>query len=310
MFRKFFGSKERRREVEFSRPPLPSAVTQAILSYTGPKSLPTMPANAQKAFEISTNPRAEPRDFVELLENDEALSARIIKIANSVYFDRGSGSKTIVEAVATIGTSELRSLLGANVLAELFQSNHPTRIKLWKHDVHVALASRTLGRRFAPDHAEEAFLGGLMHDVGKLLLIQRMPVEYQRAVDSLRDSGSFHLTEQNLFPFDHTLVGHFVAETWRFGDTLTHAIRLHHEPWENLSLRNTPVTFLVKLADNFIHRYWLDDFRTQSLRDYHTKELQQGLHEIGLSPAPIADEVVIDIKRTLAEEADLYLEQE
>ncbi|MCB0352973.1 MAG: HDOD domain-containing protein [Bdellovibrionales bacterium] len=310
MFRKFLSRKKSVPPVEFSRPILPSAVVQTIVAFTGQKTLPSMPANAQKAFEISTNPKAEPRDFVELLENDEALSARIIKIANSVYFDRGNGSKTIVEAVATIGTSELRSLLGANILSELFHSNHPLRAKLWKHDVYVALASRTLARNFAPDAAEEAFLAGLMHDVGKLMLLQRVPAEYQKVVDTVGAHRTFHRAEQETFPFDHTLVGHFIAETWRFGDTLTHAIRLHHEPWENLSLQTTPVTFIVKLADNLIHRYWLDDFKSQSLRDYHAEELAAGLALTGKAENLSAEELATFVKKTLSEEAEFYLGDE
>lgn len=107
-----------------------------------------------------------------MIEVDEALAARVIKIANSVFFDRGNKSSSIEEAVLVIGLNELRNLLNANALSDIFRVG-VAREQLWAHDVAVALTSKQLAQRILPHQADSAFLAGLMHDIGKLLLLQR-----------------------------------------------------------------------------------------------------------------------------------------
>ncbi len=90
----FWRTKEKKKPSEgFTR--LSGPIQDAINAAIGPKGIPTMPGAAQKAFQLSTDPNAEARDFIEVIESDEALSARVVKIANSVYFDRGKKSETI-----------------------------------------------------------------------------------------------------------------------------------------------------------------------------------------------------------------------
>src|SRR5438105_4911837 len=90
---------------------LSAAISESILRSVGAKGIPTMPGPAQKAFQLSTNPNAEARDFIDVIESDESLSARVLRIANSVFFDRGQQSKTIEESVTVIGIEELKCLL-------------------------------------------------------------------------------------------------------------------------------------------------------------------------------------------------------
>lgn len=214
-----------------------------------------MPAAAQKAFKLSTDPAAEARDFVEVIESDEALSARVIKIANSVFFDRGNPSKTIEESVTKIGINELRSLLSATTLSEIFPSNQPARGQAWANDIATALISRTLAQRVFPGKEDTAFLGGLMHDIGKLLLIQRAPDEYRRVIEAVEKNGDyFFKAEELLFPFDHTQVGQLIGEKWNFSRDLISIIRDHHAPWpDSPSPEKITFAYLIKAADLFAH---------------------------------------------------------
>lgn len=248
MFGGFFNKKKA------APPPTPeakmsTAVANSILNVVGAHSIPTMPAAAQKAFQLATDPSAEARDFISVIESDEALSARVMKIANSVYFDRGKPSTTIEDSVIIIGINELRCLLNATSLSEIFPSKHLVRSQLWANDIATALISRTLAERFMPAKAEIAFLGGLMHDVGKLLLLQRADDLYMKVLKKVETEGcSFSEAEEQVFPFTHAEVGQLIAEKWHFSPELIAVIKSHHAPGKGLDL-----TTIVHAADAFAH---------------------------------------------------------
>lgn len=233
--------------------PLSSSLISSILECLGAKSIPPMPGAAQKAFQLSVDPSAEARDFVEVIESDEALSARVLKIANSVFFDRGHPTKTIEEAVIVIGMNELRCLLNATTLSEIFPSKHPARTQLWANDVATALISRALTQRIAPNKAEVAFLGGLMHDIGKLLLLQRATEQYGVVLKRAGELGSFVAAETETFVFDHMQVGQLIAERWKFTPDLIDIIAGHHHPLPEPGTIPPTLATIVQCADTIAH---------------------------------------------------------
>jgi putative nucleotidyltransferase with HDIG domain len=211
-----------------------------------------MPGAAHKAFSLSTNPNAEARDYIEVLEADEGLSTRVLKIANSVFYDRGGGSRTIVDAVTVVGTTELRNLLNATVLASLFPVRHYLRAELWTHNIAVALTSRLIAQSLYPHQADQAFLAGLMHDVGKLLMLQQHLETYERVIKKgLAEDLDSVSAEVRVYPFDHTHVGQMIAEKWNFSEDLHAAIGGHHAPWA--SIERGSLAALIKLSDLIAH---------------------------------------------------------
>lgn len=234
------------------QPRIPEALRQSILQSLGLKSVPIMPGAAQKAFSLSTNPNAEARDYIEVLEVDEGLSARVLKIANSVFYDRGGGSRTIVDAVNVVGTTELKNLLNATVLASLFPVRHHLRAEFWTHNIAVALTARLIAQSLYPHRADQAFLAGLMHDVGKLLMLQQHLDTYERVVKKgLAEGLESIVAEVRVYPFDHTHVGQMIAEKWNFSADLYAAIGTHHAPWADIERGS--LAALVKLSDLIAH---------------------------------------------------------
>ena len=232
--------------------PLSPALTKSILDAIGLKAIPVMPQSAHRLFLLTTNPKAEAHDFIEVIESDESLSARILKIGNSVYFDRGRGCKSIPDAVGIIGMAELRCLLHANTLSDLFPSRHRLRTQLWANDVATGVTAKLLAQRVAPAKCEQAFLAGLIHDIGKLLLLQRHQDTYEKIARRVAAKGmEFREVEIEEYPFDHTEVGQLIAEKWLFSSELIAAIRNHHMPWSDLAPQTLP--WFVKAADTLSH---------------------------------------------------------
>jgi putative nucleotidyltransferase with HDIG domain len=286
-------------------PTLSPAVENSILSVVGARSIPPMPGAAQKAFQLSTDPNAEARNFVEVIESDEGLSARVLKIANSVYFDRGKKSTTIEESVMVIGINELRCLLNANTLSEIFPSKSPTRAMLWGHDIGTALAAKYLAQRLKPSIAELIFLGGLMHDVGKLLLLQRNPDEYAKILAVVEKEGiDFCEAEARSFPFDHTEVGQLIAQRWNFSSELVCMIREHHRAWDTIPSDSS--AGIIKGADLIAHALGLGHSRTLGkLKSRAEESLPEVWSHLGI-PSGDAPGVLTAIRRSFETEFDLY----
>lgn len=286
--------------------PLAPAVRDAILAAAGSRGIPPMPGAAHRAFELSVNPGAEASDFVALVEEDEALSARVLKLANSVFFDRGSATTTIEAAVVLIGTNELRCLLNSIALRELFPSPSPHRALLWEHDVAVAIGARVFASRLEPSAAGLAFIAGLMHDIGKLLLLQRSGPDYARVVRLVEDSGlPYSEAEAEVYPFDHTEAGQLVAERWNFPADLTDAIRNHHLPWDRLDT-GPAATRLVKAADAAVHALGFAHPRGHGkLRKRYEESLDECREGLELGAAEWR-ELLEAAKRAIDAEKDLY----
>jgi len=304
MLGRLFGSK--------NKPPPPaeaahlsSQVEQSILHALGLKSIPVMPSAAQQAFQLATNPKAEAHDFIEVIEADEGMSARVLKIANSVFYDRGGGSRTIADAVNVIGMSELRGVLNATALTDLFPSKHRLRAELWSHDIGTALTARILARRLLPSQTDQAFLAGLMHDVGKLLMLHRHSETYEKiALRSSAHAIESTVAEAEEYPFDHTEVGQVIAERWNFTPDLAITIRSHHKPWEDLQ-PNTLVT-LVKGANTITHALGLGSSPSDAIRGFYTERLPQAWEALHIAAPTEQKDLMAEVRHTFEMEYELY----
>jgi HD-like signal output (HDOD) protein len=227
-----------------------------IVQTLGIRQLDAMPTQAAKAFQLSCNPKATLEDFVQIVESDEVLTARIIRIANSVYFRRGEESKDISKAVASIGLNEIKCLLSATMLKSLLKSKSKFRSNIWANSIATGIGARLLATS-TNIPSGEAFLAGILHDVGKLIFIDRLPKEYEGAMQKMYNSedGSVKIEEQ-LFDLNHVEVGKWLAEKWSFPDVVRSAITYHHNNWSKDDRdrgKGTTHAMLVKCADILSH---------------------------------------------------------
>lgn len=261
---------------------LSPSIEQSILNSVGARSIPPMSGTAQRAFQLSTSPQAQLDEFVDLIESDESLSARVLKIANSVYYDRGKKTETIPEAVVVIGMNELKSILSSSTLSDLFPSTYPERALLWSHDIAVAIAARTIAQQTNPSVASFVFLAGLMHDIGKLLLLQRCPDIYKEIIGTVERTGRPYIeVEAEAFPFDHTEVGLLIAQKWSFPSDISEIIRFHHASIEEL--KEQPQTLIIHTADLIAHALNLGrEGKNSRLQDYAKEHLDSALSATGV----------------------------
>ncbi|MBP7936592.1 MAG: HDOD domain-containing protein [Phycisphaerae bacterium] len=207
------------------------------------ESLPTLPAVAVQLLELSSNERASIRDLVRIVESDPSLAARIVSLVRRA--DKTAHAETVERAVILLGFDAVRNLALSIQIFETFShrvesgSRRFDRLAFWKHCLAVGCAARLLcdkrwatrgvgGSEPVPD-PEQAFICGLLHDLGKVVLAACFPKTYDRVVEK-SDAllGSLLDVERELFGLDHTLAGRRLATYWKLPTMIEECVWLHH----------------------------------------------------------------------------------
>ena len=198
--------------------------------------LPPLPALAVQALQMTKDPKVTARDLQRVITRDQALTARILRTVNSAMYSLRREVSTVSHAVAILGMDAIRSIImSASVQPVLLLgtakgSDLGSKL-LWEHSWGAALASRVLAQRTRYSDLEEAFLAGLMHDIGKPILMKNFPDRYAQVMaDVYGGRAGFHAIEIEAFGFSHAHVGALVAERWHFPSQLAEAIGFHHDP--------------------------------------------------------------------------------
>lgn len=191
--------------------------------------LPPMPVVATKVLELLGNPDVQYKEVAQAISSDPAVSARLLKVANSSFYSMKRQIKTLDHAISIVGEKTLRSLVLAASLEGMNKSYGLLEKMLWEDAMGCAIGCRVLARKFACADPEEAFLAGLFRHLGKIVMNFSDPESYRALVETAYSEGvSTTSLEGRFFPYAHEVVGAAVLDKWNFSKTLVMAV-LHHE---------------------------------------------------------------------------------
>jgi HD-like signal output (HDOD) protein len=216
---------------------------------SGKIDLPSMPATLARIIEITNSPEANAEQLACVVRLDQSLSTKVLRLANSAYFGRKCKAGNITDAVVTLGFASIRNLAAsASVIDALF----PRRMfpgfswqDMWIHSVTCAVASEAI---YGATHGrsrsnESAFVAGLLHDIGKLIIARALPAKFIQVVEACREyEWDMIRSEVSYLGTDHALIGSDLAAQWEFPDVLVAGIAFHHNPegaGENVELART-----------------------------------------------------------------------
>jgi HD-like signal output (HDOD) protein len=214
-------------------------------------NLPPMPHLVHKARDIVQNPISGLKDIGDLIESDQALAMRVLRLANSAYYSRMGKVSSVQEAAVLLGLRVLSELITVAFMSKALGSSLkgydlPAK-SLWRHSLAVAVGSRIIATKKYPALANEAFSAGLIHDVGKLIL-DRYILERKEEFLRFRANGgqAFLIAEKEILGFDHAEIASEVCKRWSFPKSISVAIKYHHHPSR---LRGNKLAYIVHVAD-------------------------------------------------------------
>jgi putative nucleotidyltransferase with HDIG domain len=196
------------------------------------EDLPPLPHIVSRAMEIAHDPNGSVRELQVLIAKDQALSAKILRIVNSAMYALRREVSTVSHAVSVLGIDTVFSVIMASSVENIFQSAKSLGTKLLSdHSWGTAIAARLIAKRVHYEKPEEALVCGLMHDIGKPILMQNFPDRYHEiANDVYRGVSSFHESEMFSFGFSHAHLGALLAKKWSFPPQLAEGVGYHHDP--------------------------------------------------------------------------------
>lgn len=197
-------------------------------------SLVSPPDICIRVFELVESNTATAQGLGEIISCDPSLTARLLRLVNSSFYQFSRRIDTVSRAITVVGVSELYNMVIAVSAVKSF-SRIPSFVvnidTFWRHSVSCAIIARMLAKRCGVLHPERLFVAGLLHDVGSLLIYNRVPETARDLILAARgNEGILHRTEQKALGFSHAELGGMMLDQWHLPDALQQAVRHHHDP--------------------------------------------------------------------------------
>lgn len=229
-------------------PPGDSVADRVRQLVTASPRLATPPAAYFRLCHVLDDPASTVQHVAQIIRTDPSLTARVLRVSNSVAFQRKEPVESVLQAVALLGTNRIRQMALAAGVQETFRGIPPALLDMrtfWEHSIAVALGAEALARHVRGVDPEAAFVAGLLHDIGLLVICVNVPQDAFKVLKAAeRSSRPLDVVEQSVLGFDHAQVGAELLATWALPQPAD-AARFHNQP------RSAPdhLVEMVHLAD-------------------------------------------------------------
>ncbi len=220
--------------------------------------LPTIPVVATKVMQLLDDEDSTADDLAKVVSSDPAVAARVLKISNSSFYGAQRQILTLPHAIMMLGFVTLKSVVVAASVKQVYHPYGLTEKLLWEHSFGAGLAARLIAAELRQTNPDEAFLGGLFHDIGKQIMNFLDKDKFQEVMQrSYNDDRTFEDAEKMLFPYTHEEAGALVLKKWNFPEHLIKAVLAHHtlELPDDEEAYVVNLTNVVSLSNLFCHRY-------------------------------------------------------
>ena len=257
--------------------------------------LPTIPAAAARAIQLLNEPDPDLSQVADIILSDQVIAARVIRIINSPLYKLLHEIESVKQALIYLGPQKIFEIILTSCFLELTDNRGTGGLRVqscWEHSFGVALVSRNLAELSGLVKPELAFVSGVLHDIGEVILSQQRPELFRQALQlSLDKEIDLYDAELELFGTTHCEVGALLAEQWRFPEPFVQVILYHHD--RQIELKN-PLIQIVNLADRICADVRLRCEMDQPVRDNgnggvfgeHLHEIEQQLSRLGVASMP------------------------
>lgn len=223
--------------------------------------LPTLPAIAMEVNRMLQDYNTSIKMLSDRIEKDQAMVAKILKLVNSAFFGVQSKIGSVSHAVILLGFNTIRNaIISVSIIDSMPMNGVSDDLDItdfWKHSVAVAVTSKFIAEKTQLHTTDDCFIGGLLHDIGKVVLAQHFQDIFIKIWTKVQnDCLSFFDAEKNEVPVNHAHIGGLLAKKWQLPTGLVDSIRYHHIV--NKNTHNPNIVMIVHVADIIVNTYWAD----------------------------------------------------
>lgn len=215
--------------------------------------LPPLPSSILRIQTLIADINSSSQKIADAISLDPVISSRILSLANSPIYALHGTITNLSDAVTIVGNNAISEQLLVCGVSDAFGRRileSPTGRAIWIHSIATALVATTICRRAKLRAAEEAFSCGLLHDVGKLILLRADAPFYSDLLKSGEEVGDVSVIERRILGFDHAELGAAAAIAWKLPGPVCHMIRYHHHPERTTA--GIALAHVLRTADEFV----------------------------------------------------------
>jgi putative nucleotidyltransferase with HDIG domain len=221
--------------------------------------MPGFPNSVQRILELTRDVNCSPKALIEVIQKDPVITLKVLHLINSAYYRMPESMSSIGQAVVYLGLNTIKNMALSLAAAGMLPRSNPAHFdtqRFLMHSLITASAARGVCARWAPNAADanDAYLAGLLHDFGKIVLAQHLPQEFRAALELAHREGlPLHLAEEREMGVDHAYVGAMLAERWHFPKALVDCIRNHHRPAADTDVLGQVLALADRISERFGH---------------------------------------------------------
>ncbi|MDP6957642.1 MAG: response regulator [Planctomycetota bacterium] len=193
-----------------------------------------LPHAVSKVLQLSTSTKSNAKDFEDPIRSDPVVTSAVLRLANSAFYGKRGGVSRIRDAIVRVGFLSVRNAVLALSVFKMLpgrdQATSFNRLWFWQHSIATAILARMIADNGRFVDKEDAFLAGLLHDIGKPVLADYAPHDFQTAiVEAQKEGEHLHIIEKKVFELNHAQAGAILLSKWQLPEKITEAILHHHD---------------------------------------------------------------------------------
>jgi putative nucleotidyltransferase with HDIG domain len=222
------------------------------------KDIPTLPNIVFELNELLQDPNTPITDISDIIEKDQAMSLKVLKLVNSAFYGIHKDVNDIGNAIVLLGFNTVRNAIVSLGVIKLFSGMKSLEgfdiSDFWKHSLAVAVVSKSLGEKTKIAFPDSCFVGGLLHDIGKVILAQYFQDLFEKVWNAAkRDNTSFYEAEKKEISIDHGKIGAHLATNWELPENFIDVIRWHHDVRNDS--KSKKLILIIYLSDIIVNTY-------------------------------------------------------
>jgi HD-like signal output (HDOD) protein len=299
-----FGEAQAVLWLESKKAEVPNEAIQAPSSASGDRkriafsmdvvdTLPPMSHMISQILRVLSDPDSSISELAELVSMDPSLVAQLIKVSNSALYKGLQEITSLKRALSRLGNKTVRSIVMISATKDLFPSGNVKVGKLgqslWRHSVECGLASRRVAIQTGYHDPEAAFTAGVLHDIGKLVILLKYPDGYESVLDVQQKDGCSSVEAENIvFGVDHTQIGKVLMNKWNMPESLMEGVRYHHAP--RPSGKSDLLSYIVGYGNVLSHLYYAPKPGPQETEDPSTlPPVEENIVSLFLKPLEVSE---------------------